>query len=157
MSSEVALQNGWSQLRRLRFLLQFCAIFRRADLRYLGWVRFTGQSIVSSIALSMGSIFRMCQSPGLLTAAYHPALLYYDYALTLDLECRLFWSRRGFGQWGSLLFFLNRYCGILGHVPFVMQKFVRPKSALYLLCQPVHPYRQALAFTSQSIIGCMLP
>lgn len=91
-----------------------------------------------------------------LTAACHLALLYYDYALTFDLERRLFWSQRSFRQWGPVLFFLNRYCGVVGHAPLIVQKISRPPSPLYLLCNPVHPYRKILAFIIQTIIGSML-
>lgn len=90
-----------------------------------------------------------------LTVAHHTVLLYYEYGLTLDLERRLFWSQRSFRQWGSALFFLNRYCGIIGHIPFVIQKLSGSMSPLYPLCSPVHPYRQILVFVTQIIIGCM--
>ena len=89
-----------------------------------------------------------------LTVANHPALLYYDYVLTFDRERRLFWSRHGFKQWGSLLFFLNRYCGIVGHVPVIIQTFTPPKSALYTICGPLHVYHQMLVVIMQAIAGC---
>ncbi|KAF9778768.1 hypothetical protein BJ322DRAFT_491912 [Thelephora terrestris] len=80
-------------------------------------------------------------------------LLYYDYALTFDREFRLFWSRRTIGQWGSVLFFVNRYCGVLGHVPVFIQMFPRPKSVLYHLCKPEYLYHEILAVVMQLVIG----
>ncbi|KAF9785826.1 hypothetical protein BJ322DRAFT_743865 [Thelephora terrestris] len=80
-------------------------------------------------------------------------LLYYDYALTLDRERSLFWSKGGFKQWGSVLFFLNRYCGVIGHAPVFIQKFAQSNSTLYLLCKPIHSYHQILALIMQTIIG----
>ena len=84
--------------------------------------------------------------------ARYPALLYYDYALTFDYERRLFWSRQGITQWGSILFFLNRYCGIIGYIPVFTLLFARPGSALYHLCKPVYLYHQLLAVIMQSIV-----
>ncbi|KAF9791117.1 hypothetical protein BJ322DRAFT_1039880 [Thelephora terrestris] len=80
-------------------------------------------------------------------------LLYYDYALTFDLELRLFWSQHSFKQWGSILFFLNRYFGVIGHVPFILQRVVRHNSALNRICKPFFPYRQILTFMMQTVIG----
>lgn len=88
-----------------------------------------------------------------LTTAYHPALLYYDYLLTFDRERRLFWSRRSFKQWGSLLFFLNRYCGVLGHAPVIIQTFSPPESAPYRFCPGLRLYHQILAIVMQTIVG----
>lgn len=106
---------------------------------------------MASVAFSMGlSSHVRC----FLTPAYHPALLYYDYLLTFDRERRLFWSRDGLKQWGSLLFFFNRYCGTLGHIPVIIQAFVPPESPLYQQCYRLHSYHQALAVIMQTIAGC---
>lgn len=83
----------------------------------------------------------------------HSALLYYDYVLTLDRECHLFWSRRITKQWGPVLFFVNRCCGILGHIPVITQMVARPKSSLYSLCKPEYLYHQILVVIIQTIIG----
>lgn len=77
--------------------------------------------------------------------------------LTFDCERRLFWSKRSFKQWGSILFFLNRYCGVIGHAPIFIQLFARPGSALYPLCGPVYSYHQFLAVIMQTIVVCMPP
>jgi hypothetical protein len=90
----------------------------------------------------------------ILITTYRLALLYYDYTLTFEREYRLFWSRRNIKQWGYILFFLNRYCGILGHVPVIVEMFPLPKSSLYSICKPVNSYHQVLAVMMQTIIGC---
>lgn len=79
-------------------------------------------------------------------------LLYYDYALTFDLEHRLFWSWRSFKEWGSILFFLNRYCAAIGYSPLVVQRLALQMSPL-IPCEHVHSYREVLEFVMQSIIG----
>jgi len=90
-----------------------------------------------------------------LTVAYYPALLYYDYALTVGRERRLFWSRQGLKQWGSLLFFLNRYLGVLGHAPVFVQAFATPRVAMSFFCGHLQFYHQMLAIIMQAIVGCM--
>lgn len=79
-------------------------------------------------------------------------LLYYDYVLTLDRERRLVWSRCSF-QWGTILFFLNRYCGVIGHALVLIQKFAQSNSPLYHFCKPLYLYHQILAVVMQAIIG----
>ena len=82
----------------------------------------------------------------------HSALLYYDYLLTLDRELRLLWTRNCLKRWGSILFFLNRYCGTIGHIPIFVEIFVQPESAL---CKYVHAYHQLLAAVMQMIVAGM--
>jgi hypothetical protein len=94
--------------------------------------------------------------PVVLTAVWHLALLYYDYALTFERERRLVWAQCSFKQWGTVLFLLNRYCGVFGHVPVILLKFSQPESALYLLCKPLYSYHQSLAVAMQAIIGGVL-
>lgn len=106
-------------------------------------------------SISLSTYRDTCYVPIFLTTAYHPAILYYDYTLTFDREFRLFWSRRSIEQWGSVLFFVNRYCGIIGHVPVIVQMFARPESALYRLCKPEYLYHEILAVVMQTVIGCM--
>lgn len=93
-------------------------------------------------------------APIILITACHQALLYYDYALTLGRECSLFWSSNSFKRWGSILFFLNRYCGVIGHVPIFVEIFIRPDSAL---CHRLRVYHQFLAIVMQSIVSGMSP
>ena len=110
---------------------------------------------LASIALSMDHVLKTRYFSIVLTVANYTALLYYDYALTVDRERRLFWSRQGLKQWGSLLFFLNRYCGVIGHAPVVVQAFASPRSAVSTLCGNLQSYHQILAITMQTIVGCM--
>ncbi|KAK0473746.1 hypothetical protein IW261DRAFT_675606 [Armillaria novae-zelandiae] len=50
------------------------------------------------------------------------SILYYDYALTFGLEVSRFWVHRGF-SWAAFFFYLNRYLGIFGHIPVVVENF----------------------------------
>lgn len=93
-------------------------------------------------------------SPIVLIAACYLALLYYDYALTFGRECTLFWSLNSFKRWGSILFFLNRYCGVIGHTLVFVEIFIRPDSDL---CTHLHGYHQFLAIAMQSIVAGMSP
>ncbi|EPQ53547.1 hypothetical protein GLOTRDRAFT_139744 [Gloeophyllum trabeum ATCC 11539] len=67
------------------------------------------------------------------------AVLYYDYTLTFGIEVDRFWAPRF--SWASFLFYLNRYLGIFGHIPVILQLFrafsskVSPAQLLYR----VHP------------------
>lgn len=127
---------------------------RHPNVWHLNWIRLAIQ-YVASIALSADNTSHTWCLSIVLTAVYHPALLYYDYLLTFDRERRLFWSRHGFKQWGSLLFFLNRYCGVLGHVPVIIQTFSSPDSTLHRLCSHLSLYHQILAIVMQTTVGCM--
>lgn len=122
---------------------------------HLNWIRLTIQ-YMASIAFSADNTSHIWCLSIVLTTAYRPALLYYDYLLTFDRERRLFWSWRGFKQWGSPLFFLNRYCGVLGHVPIIIQTFASPESTLQRLCYRMSLYHYILAIIMQTIAGCML-
>lgn len=128
---------------------------RHTDARHLNRIRLTNQYL-ALIAFCMGHTLHILSLSIALTAPNHPALLYYDYLLTFDRERRLFWSRHCFKQWGSLLFFLNRYCGVLGHAPVIIQTFASPDSGLYPLCQRLRLYHQMLAIVMPTIVGCML-
>lgn len=49
------------------------------------------------------------------------AILYYDYALTFAREVEHFWpSPYRTGSWVSVIFFLNRYLAIFGHIPILI-------------------------------------
>ena len=101
------------------------------------------------------SAFHKRNLPIALTTARHPVLLYYDYLLTFGRERRLFWSWHHLKRWGSIMFFLNRYLGVVGHVPVFIYIFARPGSTLYLVCDPVHLYHQCLAVIVQTFVACM--
>jgi hypothetical protein len=48
-------------------------------------------------------------------------ILYYDYLLTLPLECSRYWGSRI--TLASGFFYLNRYLALLGHIPVVFRYF----------------------------------
>ena len=50
------------------------------------------------------------------------AILYYDYLLTLSWEVERVWKTSGL-NWGAGLFYLNRYVGLLGHIPVIFEYF----------------------------------
>ena len=107
------------------------------------------------IAFSMDHLLQIRCFPIALTVVKYPALLYYDYGLTVNRERRLFWSRQGLKQWGSLLFFLNRYCGVIGHAPVFIQTFAPPRLRMSTFCGHLQFYHQILAIAMQTIVGCM--
>jgi len=53
------------------------------------------------------------------------SILYYDYFLTLSKEVNSFW-RAGSHSWASILFLVNRYMALLGHVPILFLVFWDP-------------------------------
>lgn len=53
--------------------------------------------------------------------ARHPAILYYDFVLTIPQEVERYWKRRL--SWGSALFFLNRYSSVLSHIPIIYEYY----------------------------------
>ncbi|KAK7683059.1 hypothetical protein QCA50_013731 [Cerrena zonata] len=50
------------------------------------------------------------------------AVLFYDYALTLELEIKLFWARSS-PTWPSFFFFLARYSALIIHIPIAVEFF----------------------------------
>lgn len=64
-------------------------------------------------------------------------ILYYDFLLTFDDEVRFFWHRK----WNSvtILFFLNRYLPLVGHVPGIVKVLATwsIKVCVLSLCIPV--------------------
>lgn len=72
---------------------------------------------------------------------YHPSdtdlvLLYYDYLLTLAHEIEYIWFSQRFWSLPSVIFFLNRYIGLLTHAAFAVStiRYVNVKS--HLLTSP---------------------
>lgn len=61
----------------------------------------------------------------MLTVASHPtpALLYYDYLITLPDEVQHFWFKRPTAV--TVFFFLNRYLNLIGNVPLILQGLVQ--------------------------------
>lgn len=89
------------------------------------------------------------------------ALVLYDYILTFSAELDRFWSPLQMRQWGTFIFIVNRYVGLLGHVPIVYSYFfVHPP---YLMvgqqdpkCYPLHKFHQFLAVVVQTTVGAIL-
>ncbi|RPD66288.1 hypothetical protein L227DRAFT_570179 [Lentinus tigrinus ALCF2SS1-6] len=75
-------------------------------------------------------------------------MLYYDYSLTLSTEIEHFWKRARFSL-VSVLFVTNRYLGLLGSVPVVLEYFVHFKPELQM-------YHQYYAILGQVIVGVIL-
>ncbi|KAI0807434.1 hypothetical protein C8Q74DRAFT_1362936 [Fomes fomentarius] len=77
-------------------------------------------------------------------------MLYYDYCLTFQREIEHFWKRARFTV-VSTLFVTNRYLGLLGPIPVVLEYFVQLPSPRFL-----QRYHQYYAIISQVIVGVVL-
>lgn len=51
-----------------------------------------------------------------------PAILYFDYFLTLPAEVDRYWTGSGW-SWASFFFFVNRYMSIICHTPVIYEFF----------------------------------
>ncbi|TBU51489.1 hypothetical protein BD310DRAFT_834222, partial [Dichomitus squalens] len=79
-------------------------------------------------------------------------ILYYDYALTIGAEVERFWMRRQ--SLVSLIFFLNRYLALIGHVPMIYELFwVNDTSNTS--CGTLHVYQEPLIVAIQTVIGVL--
>ncbi|KAI0647196.1 hypothetical protein C8Q79DRAFT_1009322 [Trametes meyenii] len=74
------------------------------------------------------------------------AMLYYDYCLTFSMEVERFWRSARLSP-VSILFVLNRYLGLLGPVPVLVE---------YLWNLSPQRYHQYYAVISQVIVGVIL-
>ncbi|KAF8876748.1 hypothetical protein BD779DRAFT_1677645 [Infundibulicybe gibba] len=88
------------------------------------------------------------------------AILYYDYALTLQEEIERFWRNKRL-TWASFLFYANRYLSVLGHIPVMYQYFWNNGSrTLQKFAKSLHPLllsvHQYLAIVIQVIVGVIL-
>jgi len=79
-------------------------------------------------------------------------LLYYDFALTLADELRLYWfvSRHG---WASFFFFLNRYIGLLGNIPIFLEFFANLSEPV---CRRFQYFHQLYCAIATCIISVLL-
>lgn len=89
------------------------------------------------------------------------ALVLYDYTLTFSAELDRFWSPLQMRQWGTFIFIVNRYVGLLGHVPIVYSYFFVPPPHLMVgqqdpRCLPLHKFHQFLAVVVQTTVGAIL-
>jgi len=61
------------------------------------------------------------------------AILYYDYFLTLPGEIAAYWCA-GSHTWASIVFLVNRYTAVLGHLPLLYLVFQDPcKTEVHLI------------------------
>lgn len=79
-------------------------------------------------------------------------MLYYDYCLTFEREIEHFWKRARFTV-VSTLFVTNRYLGLLGPIPVVLEYFTQLPSPR---CRQLQRYHQYYAIISQVIVGVVL-
>ena len=69
-------------------------------------------------------------------------ILYYDYFLTLSKELNGYWCA-GSHTWASILFLVNRYAAVLGHLPLFYVTLCDPckiEVGLNLVGLPVSSY-----------------
>ncbi|SJL11461.1 uncharacterized protein ARMOST_14865 [Armillaria ostoyae] len=89
------------------------------------------------------------------------SILYYDYALTFGLEVSRFWVHRGF-SWAAFFFYLNRYLGIFGHVPVVVEYFWtgypsnKAQRRVKFRCLKLQNYHQYFVIVVQIVVAVML-
>lgn len=88
-------------------------------------------------------------------------LVLYDYILTFPLELERFWSPLQMRQWGTFIFIVNRYIGLLGHVPIIYSYFFVPPPDPVVgqqdsRCYPLHKYHQFLAVAVQTSVGAIM-
>ncbi|KIM39719.1 hypothetical protein M413DRAFT_446623 [Hebeloma cylindrosporum] len=83
-------------------------------------------------------------------------ILYYDYFLTLPLECSRYWSSPRI-TWASTFFYLNRYLSVLGHFPVIFQQFwISSDPDRISVCMRLTSFHQYLALVIQVIVGALL-
>jgi hypothetical protein len=78
------------------------------------------------------------------------AVLFYDYAMTFEMEISRFWSPKQH-TWGRILFLLNRYGSLFGHIPIIAKIFLHNPTAN--TCNAMEQYHEWLAIVMQFIIG----
>jgi len=82
-------------------------------------------------------------------------ILYYDYFLTLPMEVERFWPQKTF-SWAVLLFYLNRYMSLLGHIPVIFEFFWQPPPDAINVCHGLQTFHQYYAILIQLLVGSML-
>ncbi|PPQ87416.1 hypothetical protein CVT25_008112 [Psilocybe cyanescens] len=55
--------------------------------------------------------------------SFPAVILYYDYILTFRDEYNLYWTSKTRFSFATVLFYLNRYATILGHIPMLALGF----------------------------------
>jgi hypothetical protein len=80
------------------------------------------------------------------------ALLYYDYFLTFTEEVVHFWSPLQC-NWGTVIFLLNRYIAVFGHIPVVAQLFI--PDSIKTTCSTLQLYHNCVTIVVQVIAASM--
>ncbi|KAM5533279.1 hypothetical protein V8D89_013056 [Ganoderma adspersum] len=79
-------------------------------------------------------------------------LLYYDYALTFTDEVNYFWKSASLSLF-STFFVINRYLGLIGTIPIIVEYFVDlPETS----CRRLQLYHQFFSMVIQGLIASML-
>ncbi|OCH89159.1 hypothetical protein OBBRIDRAFT_826707 [Obba rivulosa] len=79
-------------------------------------------------------------------------VLYWDYCITLPLEIEAFW-KKDFITLASILFFLNRYVSLLGHIPISLEFFA---DLAETRCHELQTYHQFFVVVTQVIVAALL-
>ncbi|TBU29023.1 hypothetical protein BD311DRAFT_661932 [Dichomitus squalens] len=82
------------------------------------------------------------------------SLLYYDYFLMLDTEIEHFWRRASISPI-SVLFVFNRYLGLLGPLPILVEYFVILSPSVSD-CRELQSYHQCYAIVGQIVVALVL-
>ncbi|KAJ2914502.1 hypothetical protein MD484_g5903, partial [Candolleomyces efflorescens] len=76
------------------------------------------------------------------------AILYFEYCLTLSREVDWVWNSKPRITWTHVLFYLNRYLPLFGHIVFLLQLLWIPRE---------HPFKlRYFSVLAQTIVGIFL-
>ncbi|KAI0260278.1 hypothetical protein BC834DRAFT_1044681 [Gloeopeniophorella convolvens] len=79
-------------------------------------------------------------------------VLYYDYALTFAREVELFWPHRARLNGISIVFFLNRYVSIVGHIPIAVSTVTQNAAEV---CERIHKYNEYFEVILQLLVAAL--
>lgn len=83
-------------------------------------------------------------------------VLYYDYLLTLPLECSRYWSAPRI-TWASAFFYVNRYLSLLAHIPVMFRYFWTSSDPDRIgICIHLSSFHQYLAQIMQGVVAVLL-
>ena len=74
-----------------------------------------------------------------------PAILYFDYLLTLVAEVERVWTS-GRLNWAIGLFYVNRYVTIFGHIPVLLEFLWVTSNPQKLIVRYINVFQQAFRF-----------
>ncbi|KAF8996247.1 hypothetical protein BDQ17DRAFT_1249994, partial [Cyathus striatus] len=78
------------------------------------------------------------------------AIIIFEYILTFQYEVERFWKPRVF-NWAAILFYINRYLTLFGHIPVMVEYFWTSSSE-----RKFQSYHQYLSILIQVFVACML-